>query len=328
MRALGRLLAFIVVASLIGSIWFGYAIFADRSHPASATHLIVARGSSFHDIADQLASKSVIGNAFAFRLYAKLFHRDTQVRAGEYKFLPGLRQSEVLDQLLTGGAQIATWVTFPEGFTARQIAQRLAGEGFGPASRFSEAFLHDAMSVDGARTKNLEGYLFPSTYLIPIGATPAQVEQVMTSQFFKELPADARRRSEAHGLSVPEVVTVASLVQQEGKADSERPLIAGVIYNRLRLHMPLQVDATLEYTFPEHRTVILNRDLQTDSPYNTYKHEGLPPTPIANPGAPSLAAAFHPKASAFLYYVYKGNGHHAFAKTLAEHQANVARYLK
>lgn len=328
MRALGRLFGFFAVVILAAGVWFAYAVFVDRSHPANATHVIVPRGSSFHDIADQLAAEGVVGNAFVFRLYARLGRRDTEVRAGEYKFAPGLRESDVLDRLLTGGAQIATWVTFPEGFTARQIADRLQAEGFGPASRFADAFLHDTIAIDGERTKNLEGYLFPSTYLLPIGATPRQVEQIMTSQFFKELPADARRKASAHHLTIPEVVTLASLVQQEGKADSERPLIAGVIYNRLRLGMPLQVDASLEYTFPEHRSVILNRDLQTDSPYNTYKHVGLPPTPIANPGAPSLAAAFDPKSSDYLYYVYKGNGHHAFAETFAEHQANVARYLK
>lgn len=328
MRALGRLFSLLVLLALLAGAWLGYAVFADRSHPVTVTHVVVERGATFHDIADQLASKGVIGNAFAFRLYAKLNRRDTQVRAGEYKFGADLRQSDVLDQLLTGGAQIATWVTFPEGFTARQIAGRLEDEGFGSASKFSDLFLHDTISVDGARTKNVEGYLFPSTYLIPIGASPVQVEQIMTTQFFKELPPDARRKAEAHHLTIPEVVTLASLVQQEGKADSERPLIAGVIYNRLRLQMPLQVDASLEYTFPKHRTVILNRDLQTDSPYNTYKHVGLPPTPIANPGGPSIAAAFNPRASEYLYYVYKGKGHHAFAKTLAEHQANVARYLK
>lgn len=328
MRSLGRLFATFVLVALVAAAWFGYMVFVDRSHPAKVSHVIVPRGSTFHDIADQLVSKGVIGNAFVFRLYAKLNHRDTQVRAGEYKFARGLTQSDVLDRLLTGGAQIARWVTFPEGFTARQIATRLQNEGFGPAAEFSDAFLHDTIAIDGERTKNLEGYLFPSTYLLPIGATPRQVEQIMTSQFFRELPPDARRKASAHHLTIPQVVTLASLVQQEGKADSERPLIAGVIYNRLRLGMPLQVDASLEYTFPEHRTVILNRDLQTDSPYNTYKHVGLPPTPIANPGGPSLAAAFDPKASEYLYYVYKGNGHHAFAKTLAEHQANVARYLK
>jgi len=121
---------------------------------------------------------------------------------------------------------------------------------------------------------------------------------------------------------------VASLVEREGRVDEERPLIASVIYNRLRVGMPLEVDASLEYAFPEHHDVITKRDLESDSPYNTYRHTGLPPTPIANPGKPSLDAAFRPATSDYLYYVAKGDGRHAFAKSLAEHNANVSRYLK
>jgi UPF0755 protein len=126
---------------------------------------------------------------------------------------------------------------------------------------------------------------------------------------------------------VPQVSTVASLIEREAKADDERPLMAGVYYNRLRAGMPLDVDATIEYVFPTHHDVITRRDLAIDSPYNTYLHGGLPPTPIANPGKASIDAAFAPQASRYLYYVYRGNGHHAFATTLREHNANVERYL-
>ena len=117
------------------------------------------------------------------------------------------------------------------------------------------------------------------------------------------------------------------MIEREAQADDERPLMAGVYYNRLRAGMPLEVDATIEYVFPEHHAVITRRDLEIDSPYNTYRYTGLPPTPIANPGKASIDAAFAPVHSQYLFYVYKGNGHHAFAKTLEEHDANVERYL-
>jgi UPF0755 protein len=117
------------------------------------------------------------------------------------------------------------------------------------------------------------------------------------------------------------------MIEREAKVDDERRLMAGVYYNRLRVKMPLEVDATIEYTFAHHKDVITQADLARDSPYNTYKQSGLPPTPIANPGRPSLLAALDPEPSQFLYYVYKGGGHHAFSRTLAEHDANVARYL-
>lgn len=128
-------------------------------------------------------------------------------------------------------------------------------------------------------------------------------------------------------MNVPQAVTVASLVEREAKSETDRPQIAAVIYNRLRLGMPLQVDATIEYALPEHKAALSFGDLKINSPYNTYLHAGLPPTPIANPGRPSLEAAFHPSKSDDLYYVYCGNGRHVFAKTLSEHQANVARCL-
>ncbi|HEY9181470.1 MAG TPA: endolytic transglycosylase MltG [Candidatus Baltobacteraceae bacterium] len=328
MRALRYVSIFIALAVVAGAAWFAYSIWGDRSRPDSVKHVIVARGSTFHDIATQLAASGIIGNPTVFRVYAKFTHADTTAHAGEFQFRPHQTAAQVLEQLENGGAQVAKWVTIPEGFTAKQIAQRLQDEGIGDARAYDLAFLHDSIVVDGARTKNLEGYLFPSTYLIPNDASPKTVEGILTAQFRKELPKDAVRKAKAHGLTVPQVVTLASLIEREAKADDERPLMAGVYYNRLRLGMPLEVDASIEYALPEHHDVITYGDLKIDSPYNTYLHQGLPPTPIANPGEPSLLAAFNPKPSPYLYYVYKGNGHHAFARTLAEQNANIAKYLK
>jgi len=276
--------------------------YLDRSHPTSNTQVIVPRGATFDDIATLLEDRGVIGNALAFRVLARVQHSDENVRAGAYAFSAHATPADVLRQLLTGGAQIATWVTIPEGF--------------GPARSFEAAF------------RGHEGFLFPSTYLVPLAATPAQVTHMLIDQFAKELPADAAARAKALRVSVQQAVTVASLVEREAKIDADRPMIAGVIYNRLRLGMPLQVDATIEYALPEHKTELSLRDLRIDSPYNTYLHQGLPPTPIANPGLPSLVAALHPAKTDSLYYVYCGSGHHVFARTLAEHQANVARCLK
>jgi UPF0755 protein len=218
-------------------------------------------------------------------------------------------------------------VTFPEGFTARQIGTRLAGRSLVNGRAFDRYAARTRLNVDGTLTPSLEGYLFPSTYLVPVGATPDRIAHILTDQFFHELPANAASKARALGLDVPQVITLASLIEREAQADDERPLMAGVYYNRLRAGMPLEVDATIEYVFPEHHDVITRRDLEIDSPYNTYRHTGLPPTPIANPGKASIDAAFAPEHSQYLFYVYKGNGHHAFAKTLQEHNANVERYL-
>ncbi|MEO6913694.1 MAG: endolytic transglycosylase MltG [Candidatus Baltobacteraceae bacterium] len=334
-RALRNLIGLVIaiaIASCVivaaAAIWFSHAVHGDVSLPRQSTRVIIPRGSTFSEITRELAAQQVIQNPLAFRLLARLRHEDNAVRAGEYRFAPHQSESDILRRLLHGGAQVAIWVTIPEGFTARQIADRLSDSGLGSGDALYDAFMRDSIVVGPDRTKNLEGFLFPSTYLLPIGASPSAIEKVLTGQFRKELPSNAVSAARKLHLSIPQIVTVASLVEREAKADNERALMAGVYYNRLRLQMPLQVDATLEYTLPAHKTVLTDADVGRDDPYNTYKHAGLPPTPIANPGEPSLIAAFDPKPSAYLYYVSKGDGHSAFAKTLAEHNANVARYLK
>ncbi len=315
-----------VAIAACGLFW--YLVAVDRSHPEASQQLVIQRGATFDEVATQLAEAGVIDNTLTFRMLARLRDEDAAVRAGEYRFGPRVTQSDVLHALVTGGAQVATWVTIPEGFTAEQIAARLQGGGLGSSAALRQYFMQEKLLVDGARTKSLEGFLFPSTYLMPLGAAPEQIATLLTGQFLKELPRDAASRARALHVNVPQAVTVASLVEREAKSETDRPQIAAVIYNRLRLGMPLQVDATIEYALPQHKSALSFADLRIDSPYNSYVHVGLPPTPIANPGLASLAAAFHPAKSDNLYYVYCGNGRHAFAKTLAEHQANVARCLQ
>jgi UPF0755 protein len=314
-----------IVAAACG--WFFHTAYDNRSLPTSEVRVVIQRGSTFADVARDLAREGVIGDVLTFRLLAHLRDEETAVRAGEYRFAPHQTQSDVLQALVTGGAQVAVWVTIPEGFTVREIAKRLGVSGVGPADPFETAFLHDSISVDGVRTHGLEGFLYPSTYLVPIGASPQQIEDEMTGEFFAKLPAGASADLRAQHISLKEAVIVASMVEREAKSDADRPLIASVIYNRLRAGMPLEVDATIEYALPRHKSQLSFADLRIDSPYNSYRHTGLPPTPIANPGTPSLEAALRPSETGFLYYVYCGKGRHVFANTLAEHQANVARCL-
>jgi len=308
-------IAIIVAAGVIvgaSALWFRDAVYGDRTQPAAPAVYIVPRGATLAAVADGLHDAGILAHPIAFRILARLRGNDAD---------------EILRRLISGTAD-ALWVTFPEGFTVRQIGQRLGARSLLDANAFARYALHTPLDVEGMRVPTLEGYLFPSTYLVPVGATPERVARILTDQFFRELPPDAVAKAHALGLTVPQVITLASLIEREAQADDERALMAGVYYNRLHAGMPLEVDATIEYVFPEHHTVITRRDLAIDSPYNTYLHTGLPPTPIANPGKASIDAAFAPVASHYLYYVYKGNGHHAFAATLEEHNANVERYLK
>lgn len=327
---IGAALAIVVAAGaivLVAASWFRNAVYGDRSLPVAQTDVVVPRGATFSDVVGLLRAKHVLANPLAFRIVARFRHVDGDVKAGEYRFPAHQTDDEVLARLVRG-EQFALWVTIPEGYTAKETAAAIAARGRWTAGDLQRAFATETLAFGAVRTRSLEGYLFPSTYLLPIDDAPAGIAKILTDQFRSELPPDAAARARALGRTVPDVVTIASLIEREGKVDQERPLIASVIYNRLRIGMPLEIDASIEYALPEHKTALSKRDTEIDSPYNTYRHTGLPPTPIANPGKPSLDAAFAPAHSDYLYYVTRGGGRHAFAKTLREHDANVDRYLK
>ena len=171
---------------------------------------------------------------------------------------------------------------------------------------------------------NLEGYLFPDTYTVPQGATARDIVQMMLDNFDRRVVTPFGAEAGAFPGGLPAAVTLASLVEREAEVDSDRPLIAAVYRNRLKAGMRLQCDATVQYALPEHKTRLFYADLRVDSPYNTYQHAGLPPTPIANPGLPSIEAALHPAAAQYLYYVAGPGGRHVFSTTLAQHEQAVA----
>jgi len=306
-----------------------YLLFGDRSRPAAETNVVIERGATAADVARRLEAEGVIKSALGFRFLARLERVETEVKAGEYRFAPHLSENDVLERVTSGRSQVAIWVTIPEGFTAREIAAALAERNLGDATDLAQYFLRTPLDLGrGVRSVDLEGFLFPDTYLMPLATPPSALARIMTDHFKEELPRNAETRAKRLHMTLPQIVTIASLIEREAKADDERRLMAGVYYNRLKRGMPLEVDATIEYTFAHHKDVITRADLARDTPYNTYLHLGLPPTPIANPGRPSLLAALDPQKSEYLFYVYKGNGHHAFARTLTEHNANVARYEK
>ncbi|TAM58844.1 endolytic transglycosylase MltG [bacterium] len=322
---LGALGAAVVAAAL--AAWLVFATLS-APWPLRATTVVIGEGHGVAAIAAQLYQERVLRYPFALRFLARLRGVALDLHAGEFTFAPHQSAAAILDRLVAGGVAPYVRVTIPEGFTARQIAQRLAAMGLGSERAYEQVFLRTPLTIDGQRTVNMEGFLFPDTYDFDRRATPRENAGRMVAQFLRGLPPDAAARARALGLTLPQIVTVASLIEREAKVDDERALMAGIYYRRLELGMPLEVDATIEYALPEHRAVLTYRDLAIDSPYNTYRRAGLPPTPIANPGSASLRAAFHPQSSPYLYYVYRGQGRHAFARTLAEQQANIARYLK
>jgi UPF0755 protein len=321
-----RFIALLTVLCAIAVLVVVYDLTMLRTKPAIEMTVIIEKGTTFSEAAQQIGNAG-IADTWALRLLERLHVRSGELAAGKFVFRPRMTAAEVYAELKSSALPVARWVTIPEGFTIRQIDARLRAGGFANARNFSVYALHQSIRIGGVKTRSLEGFLFPSTYFIANDADSPAIAAMMVAEFRRRLPLDAAALAAKQHVTVPQAVTVASLIEREAKRNEERPLMAGVYYHRLAIGMPLEVDATLEYGFAKHHTVITERDLRKDTPYNSYKHRGLPPTPIANPGLPSLLAALHPVHTNYLYYVYRGGGRHAFAASLKEHNQNVNRYL-
>jgi UPF0755 protein len=221
-------------------------------------------------------------------------------------------------------------LTFAEGLTIAEMAKVFADRGFGTAEEFAQAAADPSPIRDlDPKALDLEGYLFPETYALPRNTPAADVVKQMVALFKQSFDAELRNAASVAGLSIREIVTLASLVEKETAQASERPLVAAVYRNRLLQHMPMQADPTVIYALQKagrYNGNIRRDDLQMDSPYNTYRYPGLPPGPIASPGLAALQAAVRPANVSHLYFVSRNDGTHVFADTLAEHNRNVATW--
>ncbi|MEW5921984.1 MAG: endolytic transglycosylase MltG [Bacillota bacterium] len=282
-------------------------------------------------IAALLEEEGIIKSALLFRLYTRYRGYDQQLQAGRYTFSSGMSMEDILQELRRGVVYKETnRFTIPEGFTLEQIAARLGAAGLVDEDVFLEACRHyqndEFTFLKGIPPEvyyNLEGYLFPDTYEVYPGATAEEIITVMLRRFNTVCNEEYRHRAEELGLTLHEVVTIASLVEKEGQVEEEKTLISAVFHNRLQnKHMPLlQSCATVHYALGETKAYLTSKDLEIDSPYNTYIYPYLPPGPIASPGANALAAAVNPAPVTYLYFVSKedGSGLHYFSNTLQEH---------
>ena len=285
--------------------------------------VIIPRGATFGAAADSMHNAGLVGSSFLFKLYARAKQTDRNIKPGTYLIKRGTPWSEIL-AALHGGRGLVNTITIPEGFGIARIAPMLAQALSVPVDSVNSAVRDTAiLRRISSPGPTLEGYLFPDTYAFPDGTRPRDAVLEMVKRFEREWKPEWNSRLPALSLSRHEVVTLASIVEREAKVGSERPTIAGVYLNRLRKKMLLQADPTVQYARGKHTPRLLLKDLEVDSPYNTYKYVGLPPGPIASPGGASLVATLYPADVPFLYFVAAPDGHHEFRKTLAEHQAAV-----
>jgi UPF0755 protein len=333
MRRLGLLALLVIAAVGAGAGWMDSQISRPyRGRRPEKVFVDIPHGTSRWNIAGILRHSDVIRNRLAFELFT-LWHIRTPLQAGEYYFDHPVTTREVFWQIAQGKIFVHT-VTIPEGWTMFDIAAEMDHEGV--CSR--EDFLSAAQNTDlisdlAPNAKNLEGFLFPSTYEFTHHTTCDQVAKRMVQNFRAvwESLNSTDSNGFPQGLSAVQVVTLASLVERETPRREERPLVAGVFYNRLKHGGPLQCDPTVAYALELEGhpvKVVRAKDLQVDSPYNTYRNPGLPPGPIANPGEASLRAALAPATTDYMFFVANDAGGHFFSKTLAEHNRNVAKYRR
>jgi len=301
-----------------GLAYWGHRQFTAPGPSTSETRLVVARGLGTSSIADELAAAGVVADPLVFKVGVKIFAEGRPLRAGEYVFPAGASARDVMEMLIAGKTVVRR-LTVAEGLTSREIVAAIAA----------------AEGLEGSLPEDVpsEGMLLPETYHYSWGDERADILRRMQESMRAALDELWPRRAEGLPFRTPEeAVILASVVEKETGVESERARVAAVFVNRLRRGMPLQSDPTVIYALTKGEAPLgrplLKADLAVDDPYNTYRYRGLPPGPIANPGKAAIAATLQPAETEELYFVADGSGGHAFAKTLEEHNRNVAKWRK
>jgi len=289
----------------------------------------ISSGESTGAIGRRLIAAGVVRDTLTFRVALRLSGADRRLQAGEYRFEQPMSAVDVVGKIARGEVDLLP-LTFPEGLTVAEMSKIFEASGRGTARSFVDAARDPSLvrAID-PQARDLEGYLFPDTYALPRRADAARVVHVMATRFLQVLTPELRTAAEGRGLSVRQLVTLASIIEKETARADERPLVAAVYSNRLKIGMGLQCDPTVIYALQlagRFDGNLRRDDLAFDSPYNTYKYAGLPPGPIAAPGKGSLEAAARPADASYLYFVSRNDGSHEFARTLEEHNENVRKF--
>jgi len=289
----------------------------------------IREGLSTAEIAERLAEKDIIDSSLRFRLLARFYGYDDKFRPGSYTFNANMSDEEVFQKLLTGEKKFVRF-TVPEGFGVKEIAERLYNLDLADKDEFLKAAENFEPYDYMRKRKNVffaaEGFLFPDTYNVESDIDINEILELMAANFDDRLTPTMRTQAEKMGLSVYDLITLASLVEREVRYPEDRPIVAQVLLKRLKLNMPLQTDATLQYLMDTPKEDVSIEDTQIDSPFNTYQHTGLPPGPIANPGMASITAVLHPAETDYLYFVADRQGHNHYAHTYEEHLNLVNQY--
>lgn len=324
-----RGLTILFLAAVFGAGWVGASLYLPyQKFPSQGVFVDVPHGASRRAVARLLANQGVVRSRWVFEALSRWRSRST-LEAGEYFFDHPVTSLQVFDAIANGRVYVRELV-IPEGYSMFDIADLVQREDFTSRESFLAAARNPAPIRDLVpRAPTLEGFLFPATYEFPRHPTGEQMVAAMVAHFRQEWTGISAQQANRSGMPLEQVVTLASLVERETPKAEERPVVAGVFVNRLHHRVPLQCDPTVVYALElagNYKGSLDAASLPFDSPYNTYRHIGLPPGPIANPGSASLKAALDPPETEYLYFVANTEGGHFFGKTLAEHNHNVALY--
>jgi UPF0755 protein len=286
----------------------------------------IPKGASFHTVVDSLIGSQVIRNRWAFQIAGRLLGYTKIIKTGKYLFVSGQSNLDILKDIRVGKSRMIIPVTIPEGWRMEQMARRYKREIGIDAEKFL-ALCHDSTFIHdrGIQAKSLEGYLMPDTYAFYWQTEEREILERMLDgfkHFYTDTLLEQQRGLKASQL---EILTLASIVEAESSIGNERPVIAGVYWNRLKKRMRLEADPTVQYALGEGKK-LSRQDLEFDSPYNTYQRYGLPPGPINNPGKTSIRAVLFPQRNDYLYFVATGVGGHHFANKFVDHQKNIMKY--
>lgn len=293
-----------------------------NANPENKIYIRIEPGMNASAIAEMVARHGIIKSKLKFILLAKLNRYEDQFRVGVFDLYPGMSTQEVLDHLISGQT-LTLRFTIPEGFTVKDIAKRLDKMDIAREDEVLK-LARDFAPYDYIEKKpdvifRAEGFLFPDTYEIESDATTEMILEMMAKDFDSRLTPEIRKSAKSKNLSIYDLITLASLVEKEARFDEDRPIIAQVFFSRLKIGMPLQTDASLQYLMDAPKEDVEIKDTEIESPYNTYLHEGLPPGPIANPGIESILAVLNPSDTDYLYFVADREGHNHYSHTYEEH---------
>lgn len=323
---------FILLSSFFIFFWWNSVSSPSKPQDKETRKFLIVKGEAAGKIAKKLESAGLIKSELAFRLYTQLSGREKSIQAGNYELSPNLALKEIIKALVAGPKEV--WVTYPEGLRREEIAQKTV-KALDIEKDKTTTFLQEFLQ----ESEGQEGFLFPETYLFPKDVTAKKVIAKLRSTFDTKVSEKIISDAKASGSTIKEVIILASVIERETITDEERPVVAGILLKRLDAGWPLQADATLQYAIANAKCQISNikcdwwqpptaEQKSLKSPYSTYTNKGLPPSPIANPGNSSIKAVVYPEDSPYWYYLHDSEGKIHYAKSLEEHNQNIARYLR